>query len=54
LYFSSFIGVKKGVKPKKIDKYALEQEHKIAKDDLKKRIWLVYKNYRKGHGMLSW
>jgi hypothetical protein len=54
--FRDFLGSKKArpIKEKKLDKEQLQRDMKEAEDDLKKRLWYVYKNYKKGHGMIAW
>ena len=41
-------------KEKKPDKYKLDQEAKAVRKDLQGRLWLAYKNFKKGHGMVHW
>jgi hypothetical protein len=46
----------KGTKPEWMKKSSVELEGETisAKDDLKKTVYTVYKNYKKMHGMLTW
>ena len=39
---------------KKRNKFVIEQEIKAAIADLKPKMWLVYKNYKKAHKMITW
>jgi hypothetical protein len=57
--FRDFLGSKRPPRPKrekkkKVDKHQLKTEMEQAQSDLKKRLWYVYKNYKKGHGMIAW
>ncbi len=45
---------KKSEKPSKKDMYELEKEKIKASGDMAYKIWLLYKNYKKSHKMLSW
>jgi hypothetical protein len=46
--------VVKPKKPKKQDVYALKQERKEVEKDLDNRLFLAFKNFKKGHGMIMW
>src|SRR3989344_5976075 len=58
-YFKGFMGppkpqAKKPVKRPKPDKYELDKRKKAVKADVQKRLWYIYKNFKKGHGMIQW
>lgn len=46
--------LKKGKKAEKPDQFKLEQEKKKAYSDLGIRLFLAFKNFKKGHGMIMW
>ena len=57
--FGDFLAPKKPKKPKvekpkKKDMVALENERKEAAADLQIRLFLAFKNFKKGHGMIMW
>lgn len=41
-------------KSSKEDKFKLKEEEKKVADNLKIRLWLLFKNFKKGHGMMHW
>jgi hypothetical protein len=47
-------GPKKGNKSEKKDAYKLKKEEEEVTNDMKKRLWFAYKNYKKGHGHTMW
>ncbi|HLD34097.1 MAG TPA: hypothetical protein VJB66_05195 [Candidatus Nanoarchaeia archaeon] len=58
-YFKGFMGppkpaAKKPEKKPKPDKYELDKRKKAVKADVQKRLWYIYKNFKKGHGMIQW
>ena len=46
--------IKKPKKEKKIDPYKLKKEKDAARSDLNMRLFLTFKNFKKGHGMIMW
>ncbi|HLC75221.1 MAG TPA: hypothetical protein VJH88_05205 [Candidatus Nanoarchaeia archaeon] len=44
----------KAKKKPKEDKYKDDKEIKEIHDNMKIRLWLLFKNFKKGHGMLQW
>ena len=57
-FFGDFMGPQKSKAPhpkaKKPDSYELEKEKKQIESDLKIKLFLAFKNFKKGHGMIMW
>ena len=55
--FGAFAGPRiegRGKAKKKLDKWQIVQEKKLATEEARKNAWYLYKDYKKVHNMLTW
>ena len=56
--FMGILGPKKpdkhSEKHKKEDKFEMKQDENNVRENMKIRLWLLFKNFKKGHGMMQW